>query len=406
MNTNIEKWPLVSLGQVLTPVNRAEKVAQEATYRILGAHWYAQGLYIKDVLSGLEIRAREVYRVEKGDFVYNRLFGWKGSFAIANDENHGCYVSNEFPCFAVKTDRADGQYIWKYFSRSSIWDEVLSLSTGGTPTSRNRLKENQLLSMRIPLPPVEEQQRIVARIEELAARVHEARGLRQQAKEEVEALFASAITAIYADDIRWASVRDSILKRKGAVRSGPFGSQLLHEEFIESGVAAIGTRDVQANRFEFKSGWCVRPEKFEELRRYQVFPGDILCTIVGASIGRFCVVPNDIPLAFTTKHIQALTLDMATADARFVSYMLNFHRRCRESLFSQVEGSAQPSLNAQKVLATELPLPPLPEQRRVVAYLDDLQAKIDTLKKTQSETAIELDALMPSILDKAFKGAL
>lgn len=47
------------------------------------------------------------------------------------------------------------------------------------------------------------------------------------------------------------------------------------EEFVESGVAAIGTRDVQTNRFEFKSGWCVRPEKFEELRRYQVFPGEV-----------------------------------------------------------------------------------------------------------------------------------
>ena len=175
---------------------------------------------------------------------------------------------------------------------------------------------------------------------------------------------------------------------------------------MESGVAAIGTRDVQTNRFEFKSGWCIRPEKFEELRRYQVFPEDILCTIVGASIGRFCVVPNDIPLAFTTKHIQALTLDMKVANARFVSYMLNFHRRCRETLFSQVEGSAQPSLNAEKVPATALPLPRLPEQRRIVAYLDELQKQSDTLKALQAETSTELNALMPSILDKAFRGEL
>jgi type I restriction enzyme S subunit len=86
--------------------------------------------------------------------------------------------------------------------------------------------------------------------------------------------------------------------------------------------------------------------------------------------------------------------------------MLNFHRRCRDSLFSQVEGSAQPSLNAEKVLITALPLPPLPEQRRIVAYLDDLQRKTDSLKDLQSETSAELDALMPSILDKAFRGEL
>jgi type I restriction enzyme, S subunit len=51
-------------------------------------------------------------------------------------------------------------------------------------------------------------------------------------------------------------------------------------------------------------------------------------------------------------------------------------------------------------------LPPLPEQRRIVAELDALQAQVDALKRLQAETAAELDALLPAILDKAFKGEL
>lgn len=171
-------------------------------------------------------------------------------------------------------------------------------------------------------------------------------------------------------------------------------------------MAAIGTRDVQTHRFKLRGGWFVTPEKFERFKRYQVYPGDILCTIVGASIGRFCTVPSNVLLAFTTKHIQALTLDKSIAEPDFVSYMLNYHRRCRESLFRQVEGSAQPSLNATKILTTQLPVPPLPEQRRIVAYLDDLRAKVDNLKELQEETSKELDALLPSILSKAFTGEL
>ena len=54
----------------------------------------------------------------------------------------------------------------------------------------------------------------------------------------------------------------------------------------------------------------------------------------------------------------------------------------------------------------EHPIPPLPEQRRIVAQLDALQAEVDALKRLQAETAAELDALLPSILDKAFKGQL
>lgn len=54
----------------------------------------------------------------------------------------------------------------------------------------------------------------------------------------------------------------------------------------------------------------------------------------------------------------------------------------------------------------KIALLPLEEQGRIVAYLDDLQAKVDALKRLQAETAAELDALPPSILDKAFKGEL
>jgi len=138
-----KSWPMTPLGEVLTPVSRPESVEPEKTYRILGAHWYAEGLYTKDIKPGSAIQANKVYKVEKGDFVYNRLFAWKGSFAVASKENHGCYVSNEFPCFTINHGLADGQFLWRYFCRASVWEHALGLSTGGTPTSRNRLKEDK-----------------------------------------------------------------------------------------------------------------------------------------------------------------------------------------------------------------------------------------------------------------------
>ena len=64
--------------------------------------------------------------------------------------------------------------------------------------------------------------------------------------------------------------------------------------------------------------------------------------------------------------------------------------------------------NISKQKVSELLVPPhsLSEQRRIVAELDALQAEVDTLKRLQAETASQLDALLPSILDKAFKGEL
>jgi type I restriction enzyme, S subunit len=68
--------------------------------------------------------------------------------------------------------------------------------------------------------------------------------------------------------------------------------------------------------------------------------------------------------------------------------------------------TGQANVNATKLKALPIVLPSISEQRRMVDELDALQAEVDALKKLQAETAVELDALLPSILDKAFKGEL
>jgi type I restriction enzyme S subunit len=65
-----------------------------------------------------------------------------------------------------------------------------------------------------------------------------------------------------------------------------------------------------------------------------------------------------------------------------------------------------PKLNRKQLFAFMLRYPPLEEQRRIVAYLDGLQGKVDALKQLQAQTQVELDALLPSVLDKAFQGEL
>ena len=63
-------------------------------------------------------------------------------------------------------------------------------------------------------------------------------------------------------------------------------------------------------------------------------------------------------------------------------------------------------INQGHVASFSVPLPPLSEQRRIVSYLDELKGKVDSLMRMQAETAAEIDALLPSVLDRAFKGQL
>ena len=397
-----QPWPLVSLGRAIRQRAEFVRIDDLQEYKRCRVQLHAKGIVLRDTVSGSEIKTKEQQICRAGEFLVAEIDAKVGGYGIVPEDLDGAVVSSHYFLFETGASVLDRRYLDFFIRTPAFADQVRAQGS----TNYAAIRPAHVLGYSIPLPPLDEQRRIVARIEELAAKIEEARGLRRQSGESADTLLASAVSSLDFANGVWRTVRAAVLDQKGTVRSGPFGSQLHHEEFVPSGVAAIGTRDVLVNRFAFDSGWYVTPERFEQLKRYQVFAGDVLATIVGASIGRFCVVPDGIPPAFTTKHVQALTLNRSIAEPRFVTYMLNYHTRCRRSLFAQVEGSAQPSLNADKVLAIALPLPSPSEQRCIVADLDGLQAKLGALKRLQAETAAELDTLLPAILAKAFKGEL
>lgn len=107
-----------------------------------------------------------------------------------------------------------------------------------------------------------------------------------------------------------------------------------------------------------------------------------------------------------TGHLFRVRFDQKRCDPGFAFAALRSVRSIRDQVFGQVRGATRPGFNTTLLGNVELPLPSLSEQCRIVAYLDKLQAKVDTMKHLQIETAAELDALLPSVLDKAFKGEL
>ena len=388
-------WRKVKLAEVLNPVSRPVRVEPTATYSILGAHWYANGLYTKDVLPGAQIQANNLYRVKKGDFVYNRLFGWKGSFAVATNENDNCFVSNEFPCFDVKPDRADPQYIWRYFSLPRVWDEVLNLSTGGTPTSRNRLKEAQLLGMEIPMPSLREQRRIVAWIEKLAAMVNAARNLRKQSAEEADALFESALNKAWSGQENWNHKQLGQLAQTicGQVdpRIEPYASlPHINGEVIESGTCRLLPHYRLAKEDGITSG------------KYHFTPNSVLYSKIRPYLRKAVQVPFE---GVCSADVYAFAKLDSEIDARFFMYSLIAPTFTK--YVNTLSGRTRmPKVNQTQMFAFELAYPDLPEQRRIVTYLDNLRASVDTLKRSQVEISTQIEALMPSILDKAFRGEL
>jgi type I restriction enzyme, S subunit len=391
-------WPTIALGEVMTPASTPEPVSPTQTYRILGAHWYAQGLYIKDVRTGSQIRAERVYRVRPGQFVYNRLFAWKGSFAVVTDELDGCYVSNEFPCFEVNTLRADPSYLWRYFGQASVWDKALGMSTGGTPTSRNRLKEDRLLGMTIPLPPLDEQRRIVARIEQAAIRINDAISLR--------------LSASVAGVELW----DEALRNCFGSKNAPLMSvEAVCEEIIDNlhSTPVYDGRDFPCIRSQ-DVGWgsmdysqALRVSEWEYRKRTQrgePREGDIVYVREG-DIGR-CAVVDGSQRFCLGQRVMMLRPNTNVVLPRFLMHQLLAGHVLKDQILAGKSGTTSHHVNIKHLRQVKVQVPDIPEQRRIVAYLDALQAKMDALKALQEESAAELDALLPAVLERAFSGRL
>jgi type I restriction enzyme S subunit len=398
-------WPLVPLGEVLLPISRPEPLIATEQYRLLGAHWYAEGLYIKDIKTGSEIQANQLYRVEAGDFVYNRLFAWKGSFALAGKDVHGCYVSNEFPCFRLREERADGRYLHYYFSRESIWNEALGLSSGGTPTSRNRLKEDRLLAMAVPLPPIEEQRRVVQRIDLLTRKVQTVHKLQAEITTELDSLIRSVTSDLFAS----ASKRFGVVKLSGLIADSGYGTSVKCSVEREDGsVPVLRIPNVAAGAISFSDlKFGVLSDR--ELDGVSLQSADVLLVRTNGSlslVGR-CAVVEELPepTAFASYLIR-LRCDKKQVLPPFLQSALNYLRESRWLIEFARTTAGQYNVSLGRLHEAEIPLPPLEEQERIVRRLGNIIAQMRPCYSMRRQLEKESNVVTASVLNQAFSGQL
>ncbi len=259
----------------------------------------------------------------------------------------------------------------------------------------------QYLAQKIPLPPIAEQQRI-------AAILDKADGIRRDRKQAIaltEDLLRSAFLEMFGDPVAkgWEMVNvEALLKgEKGAIRTGPFGSQLLHSEFVDQGIAVLGIDNAVKNKFRWAEPRFITREKYQQLKRYTIKPGDVLITIMG-TCGRCAIVPDDCPEAINTKHLCCITLDRKKCLPEFLhSYFLT-HPVAQQYLARSAKGAIMAGLNMAIIKGLPVPLVPLQIQQQFRA----IKQKIISLREQSFQAKTEDDNLFNSLLQRAFRGDL
>lgn len=381
-------WPTVELGDVTREIDRSEAVRPESTYRLLGMRSKIGGPFLRETKLGTETSATRLSRVKTGDFIYSRLFAWQGSFGVIPENLEGCYVSNEFPLFEVDEERLDSRFLTFWFGLRSTQRAVETDCYGSTPGTRNRFKETYFKKLRVPLPPLSEQRRIVARLDRVASLVDERRQVLAEAVKDTDVLLHKAFQHVVAGADYLPMERAAPLIRR------PVDVQP-DESYPELGVRSFGRGTFHKPALE---GTQVGSKKL-----FLIEPGDLVFNIVFAWEGAVAIAKQEDSARAGSHRFLTCVPDPTIASADFLLYYF-LTREGIDKLGEASPGGAgrNRTLGLKKLAAIDVPVPPIERQR----WFDDLQGKVRELRRTRADTAIDLDALLPAMLHEVFGGVI
>jgi len=400
-----EPWPRTKLGEVLHYEPRPVAVVPDQTYREIGIRSHGKGVFHKEPVSGLEIGSKRVFSVEPRDFVLNIVFAWEGAVAVLTEAERGMIGSHRFPTFRAHPERLDARFLLAFFKTPAGIAMLSRVSPGGAGRNRT-LSRSGFLNLEIPLPPLEEQQRLVARLEELTAQIGEARTLRRESAEETEALFASYRRAAIGEvpDNTWIPLSDYVSNVENGKSPATEGRSATADEWgvLKVGAVSFGVFDERENK--------ALPISFRVPPSLEVHVGDFIMSRANTVelVGACALVRKTRPkLMLSDKILRLVFSKPRKVVPEYLEHVLK-STALREQIERSASGTSptMKNISKAKVLALRLPPHSLTEQRRIIVELDALQAEVDALKRLQAETAVELDALLPSILHNAFKGDL
>lgn len=403
----------------------------------------------------------------EGDLIWAKITPCmeNGKAAVARGLFNGLgFGSTEFHVLRPGPDVL-AEYLFYFVRQESVRREAEANMTGSV--GQRRVPTEFLEEMTIPLPSVEEQARIVARLEVLLGRVRRTQArldavpaLAQRLREAVLAAacsgrltedwrkahpaeaspdvllqcLAEARRDRWADDLRRKGRDPERAKYPAPLDANPDAADELEAE-LPDGWALASMDTVTSRITSGPRGWSkyyrdeapstfimaqnVRPLQFDRSTRQAVDPpaddssrdrcevqqDDLLVTIVGANTGDVCRIPEPVEEHFVCQSV-ALMRPVLPELSRYLELYLNSTQHGQGQYRAWMYGEGRPHLNFEQLKTTTVALPPLEEQREIVRRAERLLALADAVERRARSARTQTERLAQGVLDRAFSGRL
>lgn len=280
------------------------------------------------------------------------------------------------------------------------------------------LRKSDLAQIQIPLPPLSEQEHIVARVEVLLTNVNAARDRLRRVplimKKFRQAVLAAACSGRLTEEWRigkdlrdWEdkTLQSISSNKKNAISSGPFGSALGLKDYHDNGIPVIRSQNIQQGKFTPNNFVYVSELKATELKRSEVIPGDIVIVAVGASSGNVAMVTDEFPRYILSQNCNKFSFNSEIVNLKFVFLALQTDFLIDE-MRSITTDTARPFLSLTNLKTISISFPPLDEQNEIVRRVGLLFERADAFDQEVAAAGWRCERLTLAVLGKAFRGEL
>ncbi|HMR54661.1 MAG TPA: restriction endonuclease subunit S [Amaricoccus sp.] len=374
----------ITIDRFLTKSEDWVPVKPDENYKQITARLWGKGLTLRGEVPGSAIAAARQYCAKAGQFLISRIDARHGAFGIVPEELDGALVSNDFPCFNIDASTVLPHF-FEWYSRTPEFIDLCRRASEGS-TNRVRMKEAKFLKMTVPLPSLDEQRRIVEKLDRVAALVDDRRNAIEAAERETQALLLKAFQrAIDGAPLRPMSEVAPLVRREVEIETD--------KEYTEIGVRSFYNgifhrRTMPGSEFSWQSLFWVKN-------------GDLVFSNLMAWERAIAVAEEHDEGTVGNHRMLTCEVNPNLATPEFLmAYFRTFEG------FSSVVGHSPGTIARNKTLSSKklptilVPTPSLAAQR----WYDSIEAKAREVRAIRASTAQDVEGLLPAMLHEIFVG--
>lgn len=276
-------------------------------------------------------------------------------------------------------------------------------------TTRLKLTQASMKRIMVPVPSLEEQHRIVSRVEELFSQLDSGVETLKKTKEQLkvyrQAVLKEAFESASSSNSKNLTINDLLTKKKKGMTTGPFGTMLKKHEHQSSGVPVLGIENIGKDGFVDGNKIFVAEEKAKELSAFKVDTDDLIISRSG-TVGEICIVPPHMKNALLSTNLMRISLDFDVIRADYFMYLFKSKGVVIDQVKELCKGSTRMFLNQTILKQIIFPVPTLKIQAKIIETIESRLSVCDSIEKTIDTALQEAEALRQSILKQAFEGGL